>query len=470
MVAVAAPRREGAGGGGGQPLSLSLVVTAAAAGHEDELIRRGPSRTDGDEIAAHVDGGRRRRLVVDAAEGRPLDRPAPPRRRYRMPVVDVDGRPLRRRASAGRDLVGVAFLGDGDHLHPGREQLGGQAPAVVVGRDDEDAAAGHDSVQTHQPLHGGSQHHPRQVIVGEDERQLVGTGGDDDSLRPDLVEAALAARCRRLIADRGQPVVRVPPHHGSPRQRPYAGGLQAGRGRGDGGAVLGVAGVPHMTAGLGFGFDQEHARPLGRRCQRRLQPGRPGADDDDVGVQVLLVVRSGFRLRIDLAQPGRPAQKTLVQRPHRRRSHEGFVVEPDRHEPGRRLDRGEQIVAQRRPRVLRAHRHAGFDDALAGTHVGLVPDLHQAIWAVPGAAEQPARPVVLERAAQHAHPRRRQRRGDRVTRVGLVGLAVKGELDDPRAVDRLPRLRRQALARWLRRARRLSGGCAARAHAPLSHR
>jgi len=47
--------------------------------------------------------------------------------------------------------------------------------------------------------------------------------------------------------------------------------------------------ITHVTSRTRFLFQQKHSSALCRCSLRRLQAGRTGTDDDDIGVQVLLV-------------------------------------------------------------------------------------------------------------------------------------------------------------------------------------
>src|SRR5207253_11404669 len=79
----------------------------------------------------------------------------------------------------------------------------------------------------------------------------------------------------------------------------------------------------------------------------------------------------------------------------------------------------------------------------ADAHVRDAVDLHHAVRALAGAAEEPARAVVLEAAREDAPARGEQGRADRVARVRLDRPALEGERHAPRAIDPLARLWRQ---------------------------
>src|SRR5207245_1073800 len=90
---------------------------------------------------------------------------------------------------------------------------------------------------------------------------------------------------------------------------------------------------------------------------------------------------------------------------------------------------------------LRADDGAGARRFDARAHVRDAVDLHQAVRARAAAAEEPARPVVLEAAREHAAAAGEERGGDRVALVALDGLVVEEERERPAAVDPLAGLR-----------------------------
>jgi hypothetical protein len=64
---------------------------------------------------------------------------------------------------------------------------------------------------------------------------------------------------------------------------------------------------------------------------------------------------------------------------------------------------------------------------------------------MPGATQQPPRAVILKRTAQNLLARRRQRRSNRVTGVGEVGLARERKWEGGGTVNHLTRLEGEAL-------------------------
>ena len=89
-------------------------------------------------------------------------------------------------------------------------------------------------------------------------------------------------------------------------------------------------------------------------------------------------------------------------------------------------------------------RHALAHGLGAGAHAGRAVDGHEAVGALPGAAQQAAPAVVLEAARERALAAGEQGGGDGVARERLDALAVEGEADRPRAVDALAGLGGQA--------------------------
>ena len=122
--------------------------------------------------------------------------------------------------------------------------------------------------------------------------------------------------------------------------------------------------------------------------------------------------------RIDRSEPGGAPQELLVQRPQPLRPDEHLVVE------ARRRERPADLVRDRHPvPIERADDVLALDDdALAerlgaDADVGIAVHRHLAVRAVPGAAEQPSGPVVLEAAGEDAPPGRVQGRRDRVAAI-----------------------------------------------------
>ena len=141
--------------------------------------------------------------------------------------------------------------------------------------------------------------------------------------------------------------------------------------------------------------------------------------------------RSSWEAR-SLPEAGGVAQRLLVQRPQAPRADEGLVVE------ARRGEGAADGVGHRHHVVLEAgggvevlDGHALAHRLGAGAHAGRAVDGHEAVRALPGAAQQAAAAVVLEAARERAPAGCEEGRGDGVARERLDGLAVEGEADGP---------------------------------------
>ena len=186
---------------------------------------------------------------------------------------------------------------------------------------------------------------------------------------------------------------------------------------------------------------QHHARAAACRRQGRREPGRAAAHHQHVAVREGLVVAVGIALGRRLAEARGAADELLPEQPalRRGRPHEGLVVEArgqDLRDPARHRA---QVEGERGPAVLRLRDQAVVELALRRLDVRLGArlraDLHQRVRLLDAGADDAARPVVLEAAADEVHAVRQQRRGQRVAGIALVALAVEGEGERPAAVD-----------------------------------
>ena len=134
-----------------------------------------------------------------------------------------------------------------------------------------------------------------------------------------------------------------------------------------------------------------------------------------------------------LVEPAEPCDVTeegLVHRPEAPRADHRPVVEADRRERASEvIDGGEQVSLERAQHVLRTHLCSLAYRFRADAHVRHAVDLHEAVRATPGAAEEATATVVLEAAREHASPGREQRRADRVALESLDGAALEEEPD-----------------------------------------
>ena len=300
--------------------------------------------------------------------------------------------------------------------------------------------AGPDGVQVDQPAHGCRQQHAGHVVAGEDIGAFDQPGRRDedpgaalDQPLDDVGQPALHHR---------DPVVVVAAEHDGVGQH-----LQTRRRRDrlpelpHGGQVGLVA--PAQVAAQRVLLLHEHHHGSGpRRRDRRRHPRRPTSRHQHVGVGVPLVEAALGTVRCRrFAAVGEPLEHPFVRRPQPARAHEGLVVEARGKRPTGHLVDRLHVEGQGRPGVLGPHVHARPDESMGAAHVGLVVHLHQAARVQVVGGEQAPRPVVLEAAGEDVDPARRERRGDRVARVGGVGAAVPGEVERRGAVDHLAWLR-----------------------------
>jgi hypothetical protein len=174
------------------------------------------------------------------------------------------------------------------------------------------------------------------------------------------------------------------------------GGVECRAGLGDplqGAPPAGLLGTPgeQRTAGLGLVVDEDHAGAGTRGSGGGRQPGRSGADDQDVGVDVLLVVDGGVGARVEPAHPGQC--------------------------------RGGQAVVQLRRR--------------RGQHALRVrtADLQQGVGFLDARGDDAARAAAVDRRGDLDESVRQHRRGDRVSGVAGQLPAVDGEPQHGAAVD-----------------------------------
>src|SRR5918995_794216 len=289
--------------------------------------------------------------------------------------------------------------------------------ADLIDRDDGRSLSRLDRPLIDQPADGFRQQDSDQVVAGEEERLLERSCGDHDLLGAIAVEHVSGI-------DGDEPAL--------PDPESATGGdhLDAGN--------LVVDRVEALV-------DEHDVAAL--RC---VIPG-PGetrvasSDHEHVGAPMLAVepVRA-LRMRIDAPEAGHVAQETLVQRPRAPRPDHRPVVEPDRGERAAELvDGSQKVMFQRAEDVLRPHLGARTHRLRADSHARNAVHLHEAVRAVPAAAEKPARAVVLEAAGEDAPARGEQGRSEGIALERLDRLALERERDPAFAIYALARLRRK---------------------------
>ena len=219
--------------------------------------------------------------------------------------------------------------------------------------------------------------------------------------------------------------------------------------RGDqvgGRGALGAVADEQMPTEPMIVFHQHHpcAEVGGRQCGGH--PGRSAAGHHHVGVGVTFVVVAVRGVEIDGAAGRERGQHLLIGRPQAGRFHERLVVEAGGQEAGHCAVGGPHIEVERRPRVLGRDRHPVVDQAVGGSHVGLVADLQPAVRIPVVGGQDPARAVVLHRPGEDALPGPGERRDDGVAPEAADLGAVPGETDRVAAIDEFAGPGRQASA------------------------
>ena len=253
--------------------------------------------------------------------------------------------------------------------------------------EDDGALAGLDREVADEAAHAVGEHHADEVVPREDERLLGGAGGDDDPLGAEPVENGAGVD--------GNEAALPDPERAAPARGPR---LPRAR--------ITERGRPRRRA-------RRRGRPSQPR-ERQHGPPAPPPDDEHARPAVLRVVAPRVPgMRVELPEPGRAAQELLVQRPRGARADERAVVEADRGERAADLvGQGHEVEVERPADVLPLDDRALADRLGADADVRNAVDGHLAVRAVTRAAEEPARPVVLERAREDTLPGRERRGRD----------------------------------------------------------
>ena len=300
-----------------------------------EMDGRVPAARHGEEIA--VDPPSLARGVADRDAGNPL---SPMRRLDHRAGEDREGRsPV-----ACRFAPRIDDRGDG---HAGVAEVDRRLAGVVIVGEDDCLRSRSDAEAVDVGAHRAGEHHPRPVVVAEDQRSLDRAGGEHRAARDDPPEPLPRLPDRRvgMIVDMldgaiGRAVIDAE-HRRAPHDPAVAVPGEFGLAPDD------PLGRPHPVDEVALGEEpaaevevfvaEDHPRP-GPACrERRREPRRPRADDQHVaeGVRLLVVVR--VRLARGAPQPrGAPDHRLVELLPERRRPHEGLVVEAGAEERRRR--------------------------------------------------------------------------------------------------------------------------------------
>jgi hypothetical protein len=243
-------------------------------------------------------------------------------------------------------------------------------------------------------------------------------------------------------------------------------------------AVDGAAGDIGKPAEARVLVGDEDARTTRRRGFRRRQPRHPGADDEHVAPRMHLLVAVGVAARRRRPEPRRPADQRLVDPlPEALRPHQRLVVESRRDDARDQAVDRSHIPLQARPAVLADGGQPLMQLDLRGAQVRLVPsplaDADQRVGLLRAQPDKPARPMVLEAAAEQRLAVGEHRRGQRVAGKARHAPAVEGETQRLRPVDEPARARtlRQSVglsAHFARSSASLSAKNAA--HSPVAWR
>ena len=164
---------------------------------------------------------------------------------------------------------------------------------------------------------------------------------------------------------------------------------------------------------------QDHPGRRTRGRQRCGQAGRPGADHQPRRTTRCAARTGGSGAAGRAAQAGGVADHLLVGHPHRRRPHEGLVVEAGREQRRQPVVHHADIAVQRRPAVLALRDQAVMERDGGRAHVRIgrgLPrvQLDQRVRLLRPRGQDAARSVVLEAAADHMDAVRQQGGGQRV--------------------------------------------------------
>ena len=336
------------------------------------------------------------------------------------------------------------------HVDSGVEQVEHRDVRVVVVHEQDGAPPRGDAVTEHVGRNRRGEHHAWAIVVSEDQWAFDRAGSQDDLLRPDSPDALprrVTGGRPKVVGDtfeHGDEVVVVVSERGASREEAdLVHGAQLRQPRfqpvpcplGPDGPAAGQ----QASAELLLLVDQDDSRSGAARLQSGRDAGRARPDHEHVAVGVHLVVPVRVGLRRRDTQAAGLSELTLVEGPERPGPHEGLVVEAGRKEARDEAVDGAQVEADRRPAVDARRLQAVVQLDLGGDVVGqrlrARPELHQRVGLLDAAADDSARPVVLEAPADETNAVRQQRRGERVSLEAGVALAVERERERPAGID-----------------------------------
>ena len=410
---------------------------APAAGHRDQVTGE----------PAHRPG--QGSVFVEPRDTRPAHPAASAAVDDRMSFQDVQP------GTPGVGLFGAFAAGpqvdDRGYLHAMAMEIeGGAVGAVVVGRH-HGAAAGKDGKTVDIGARGAGQHHPRTVVVGEDQRPLQRARRQHDAPGADAPQT-LARQMRRrggaeMVGDpfeRDQEIVVEIPGDSGPGENPdivHPAQLRRRLGRPSGaGDAVAAGSLQERAAGRAVLVGENDPGPALPRRQRRGEPGRSGADDENVAMRVPALVAVGIRAVRRLPQTRHPADQAFVEMPAAMRPHEGLVVEAGRDQAVCEIVDGAEIEAGAGPAIDAVCREALIQLDSRGLEIGQAPgpgaDLHQRVGLFGAGGQDAARAVVFEAPPHQVHAVGEQGGCQRISGEPFIAPPVEREPDPPRPVDR----------------------------------
>ena len=411
---------EGEGGG-------RVVVAQPGAGVEQEIGHRAVAGGGHDQITGHLAyRWAADPLGIDRRDPRPLDgfEPGPGQRLPHRAAGQHLGAAPPRLVAQGAGLGLGPEVGDRGHLDAGVEQIEGRAVAVAAGRRDHRAGARLDPMVPHQALRARGQQDPRQVVVAEHHRLLVGARGHHHRLGPDL-EKPVAAGEREPVV--GEQAAAQGAGHDLERRSSAGRRLELGQHPIAALKIEIEAGKPERAAKRRLLLDDEHLGAGRRRGGGGGEPRRTAAHHHHVGEQIGLVVIAVPAPELDVAEPGEAADQALPQLPRPTRPIERLVVKARGQEAPQAVEDLGGVALQGADIVLRRHLEPRLERRQVGEHVGLVADAHQGVGLLAGARHHPPRPVVLEGARQHPHAPGPQRARHAIAGEPRIGPSLEAE-------------------------------------------
>ena len=229
--------------------------------------------------------------LVDLGDGHRLDALAAVGRQHGVRGVDGHAQALE---LVGVDLVAAAGgerLGQAHHGDAGLDGVVAGDQPDVAAADDEQAARGAHQVAVDQGLEGAGAVDADQVVAGKDQRFFAGAGGVEHHLGHDQLVCAVAQHADLAVG------IDIEHRAVGPDGHVRVGGHRLGQLAADAhaaGAGLRVldraeelVGLQHqLAAGLVLVVDEQGGDAQAPELDGGRKPGRPGADDQHVGVDL----------------------------------------------------------------------------------------------------------------------------------------------------------------------------------------